>query len=73
MSTVDAIGGIEIRRLVLSLALVLTVAAIAVGTWVLGSGSDPVERERTPLVADLSVPNRAQPPLAVAPPPAEAG
>ncbi len=73
MSTVELTGGFEIRRLVLSLALVLTVAAIAVGTWVLGSGSDPVERERTPLRADVSAPNRAEPPLSVAPPPADAG
>lgn len=68
MSTVEEVGGgFEVRRLAFVLALTLLVAAIAVGTWVLGA--DPAE-ERTPFVADLSAPERAQPPLAVAPPPA---
>lgn len=67
MSTVEEVGGVfEVRRLGLAVALMLLVAAIALGTWVLGS--DPVE-ERAPLVADLSVPERAEPPLSVAPPP----
>ncbi len=68
MSTVEEVGGVfEVRRLGLALALTLLVAAIALGTWVLGS--DPAE-ERAPSVADLSAPERAQPPLLVAPPPA---
>ena len=73
MSTMDAAGGFEIRRFALALALALTVMAIALGTWVLGSGSDPAETERTPLVADVSAPSGAQPPRAVAPPPDDAG
>jgi len=72
MSTLDAIGGLEVRRFVLALALALTVAAIALGTWILGSGSDPAETERSPLVAEFTAPTSAQPPLSVAPPPADA-
>lgn len=70
MSTPEGTGGFEVRRAALTFGLTLTVAAIAVGTWVLGSGSDPVEQERTSVVADLRVPERAQPPVPVAPPPA---
>jgi hypothetical protein len=72
MSTLEGTGGFEIRRMALTLALVLTVAAIAVGTWLLGSGSDPAETQLTPVVADVSAPGRAQPPLSVAPLPAAA-
>jgi hypothetical protein len=73
MSTMEATGGFDLRRIGFAFALALTVVAIAVGTWVLGSGSDPSESGRTPLVADLSAPARAEPPLSVAPPPADAG
>ncbi|WP_019878038.1 hypothetical protein [Sporichthya polymorpha] len=73
MSVVEETGGFELRRLAFVLALVLTVAAIAVGTWVLGSGDDFTEPDRTPLVADLSAPTRAEPPLSVAPPPGDSG
>jgi hypothetical protein len=59
-------------RMLLAVALALTVTAIAVGTWVLGSGSDPIEQQEraTTVVSDLGAPGRAQPPLQVAPPPA---
>ncbi|MBA3742697.1 hypothetical protein [Sporichthya sp.] len=70
MSILEGTGGFEVRRAALTFAVTLTVAAIAVGTWVLGSGSDPVEQERISVVADLRVPDRAQPPVPVAPPPA---
>jgi hypothetical protein len=58
-------------RLLLAVALALTVTAIGVGTWVLGSGSDPVDQQEraTTVVSDLGAPGRAQPPLQVAPPP----
>jgi len=57
-------------RVLLTVALALTVSAIAVGTWVLGSGDDPVEHERVSnVVTDLGAPQEAQPPLPVAPPP----
>jgi hypothetical protein len=59
------------QRVLLAVALALTVGAIAVGTWLLGSGDDPVEPERaTTVVSDVSAPGQAQPPLPVAPPPA---
>jgi heme A synthase len=67
MSTVEGTGGFEFRRTLLAIALALTVAAIAVGTWVLGSGADPAEQQFRPVVADVSTPGRAQPPLPVAP------
>lgn len=72
MSTVEGTGHVQVRRTLLTLALVLTVAAIAIGTWVLGSGSDPAEQRLTPVVAEVSAPGQAQPPLSVAPLPADA-
>lgn len=61
----------EAQRLGLVLALVLTVVAIATGTWMLGSGTDP-EDPTTPVVAELGAPQRGLAPLAVAPPPGAA-
>lgn len=66
----DRERGSAAGRVVLSVALAFTVTAIGVGTWVLGSGSDPVQQDRVSSVSDVSSPNRAQPPLSVAPPPA---
>jgi hypothetical protein len=65
-------GGHDLRvgRVVLTVAVAVTVSAIAAGTWVLGSGSDPGETQRTAVIADLSAPHQAQPPLPVAPLPA---
>lgn len=71
MSTMEGTGGFEVRRTLLAFALTLTVGAIAAGTWVLGSGSDPADQQVTPVVADVSAPGQAQPPLPVAPLPAE--
>ncbi|HUR75561.1 MAG TPA: hypothetical protein VMZ00_14865 [Sporichthya sp.] len=70
MSIVEGTGHFDLRRALLSLAVALTVVAVAIGTWVLGSGSDPGEQDLTPVVADISAPSRAQPPLPVAPLPA---
>ena len=68
MSTVEeASGGFDVRRLALSIALALTVVSIGIGTWVLGSGADPVEQERASFVVDMRAPDAAQPPLSVAP------
>ncbi len=73
MSTVEeASGGFDVRRFALTVALALTATAIAAGTWVLGSGADPVEQERATMVVDLRAPDRAQPPLSVAPLPGPA-
>ena len=68
----EAGAGVEVRRLALSIALALTIAAIATGTWVLGSGTDPVEEERATLIVDVRAPGPAQPPVSVAPLPASA-
>lgn len=68
MSTVEQAGaGFDIRRLALVVALALTIAVIAAGTWVLGSGADPVEQDRAAVITELRAPDRAQPPLSVAP------
>ena len=73
MSTVEQAGArFEVRRLALSVTLALTIAAIAAGTWVLGSGADPVEQDRAAVITELRAPDRAQPPLSVAPLPASA-
>ena len=69
MSTVEGTGGFELRRALLALAIAVTAGAIGVGTWVLGSGSDPAE-QITPVSAEVSAPGKAQPPLSVAPLPA---
>ncbi len=70
MSTVEGTGGFELRRALLALAVAVTAGAIGVGTWVLGSGSDPAEQQITPVSAEVSAPGQAQPPLSVAPLPA---
>ena len=72
MSTVEGTGHFELRRTLLAFAVAVTVTAIGVGTWVLGSGSDPAEQQLTPVVADVSAPGRAQPPVPVAPLPGAA-
>jgi hypothetical protein len=64
----DRERGAVAQRVLLTVALALTVSAIAVGTWVLGSGSDPNDQERvSTVVSELSSGTRAQPPLPVAP------
>lgn len=68
MRTDESTRGREANRLALVVALVLTVAAIATGTWVLGSGTDPEDPTR-PVVAELGGPQRGLAPLSVAPPP----
>jgi hypothetical protein len=60
--------GSAASRVLLSVAVALTVGAVGVGTWVLGSGDDPVDQERaTTSVSDITAPGRAQPALPVAP------
>lgn len=68
MSTHRSSRGVEAQRLALVVALVVTVVAIATGTWMLGSGRDP-EDPAAPVVAELGAPQRDLAPLAVAPPP----
>lgn len=68
MRTSESSRGVEAQRLALVVALVLTVVAIATGTWMLGSGTDP-EDPTVPVVAELGGPQRSLAPLSVAPPP----
>lgn len=71
MSTYESSRGIEANRhrLGLVVALVLTAVAIATGTWMLGSGSDPEDPASIPVVAERGASHRELAPLSVAPPP----
>lgn len=69
MNTHTSSRAIEANRLGLVVAVVLTVVAIATGTWMLGSGSDPADPATTPVIAEQGGPQRNLAPLAVAPPP----